>query len=67
MTAKARQLGMTSTTFRNASGLHHRDQVTTARDLARLARALQRDFPKYYKYFSLKEFDFQGQTIHPQL
>lgn len=63
MTAKARQLGMTNTTFRNASGLHHREQVTTARDLARLARALQRDFPKYYKYFSLKEFDFQGQTI----
>ncbi len=39
MTAKARQLGMSRTTFCNASGLHHRDQVTTARDLARLARA----------------------------
>jgi D-alanyl-D-alanine carboxypeptidase len=63
MNAKARQLGMTNTTFRNASGLPHREQVTTARDLARLARALQRDFPKYYKYFSLKEFDWEGQTI----
>ncbi len=63
MTAKARQLGMTNTVFRNASGLHHREQVTTARDLARLARALQRDFPKYYKYFSLKEFEWEGQTI----
>lgn len=63
MTAKAHQLGMSRTTFRNASGLHHRAQVTTARDLARLALALQHDFPKYYKYFALKEFDFDGQTI----
>jgi len=63
MTAKAHQLGMSRTTYRNASGLHHRAQVTTARDLARLALALQRDFPKYYKYFALKEFDFDGQTI----
>ncbi|WP_337996951.1 D-alanyl-D-alanine carboxypeptidase family protein [Oleispirillum naphthae] len=63
MTAKARQLGMSRTTFRNASGLHHRAQLTTARDLARLALALQHDFPKYYKYFALKEFDFDGQTI----
>jgi len=63
MTAKARELGMSRTTFRNASGLHHRAQLTTARDLARLALALQHDFPKYYKYFALKEFDFDGQTI----
>ena len=49
MTQKARQLGMTSTVFRNASGLPNREQVTTARDLARLAYALMRDFPHYYR------------------
>ena len=52
MTQKARQLGMTSTVYRNASGLPNREQVTTARDLARLASALLRDFPHYYALFS---------------
>ena len=49
MTQKARQLGMSSTVFRNASGLPNREQVTTARDLAKLAYALMRDFPHYYR------------------
>jgi D-alanyl-D-alanine carboxypeptidase len=62
MTAKARQLGMTRTTFRNASGLPNRGQVSTARDMAKLAVALQRDFPEYYQYFSLKTFEYGGQT-----
>jgi D-alanyl-D-alanine carboxypeptidase len=47
MTLKARQLGMSSTVFRNASGLPNPEQVTTARDMARLANALLRDFPHY--------------------
>ena len=51
MTQKARQLGMTSTVFRNASGLPDREQVTTARDLAKLAFALMRDYPHYYPIF----------------
>jgi D-alanyl-D-alanine carboxypeptidase len=63
MTRKAQLLGMSHTVFRNASGLPNRHQVTTARDLARLALALQRDFPQYYKYFSLTEFSYEGQTI----
>ena len=60
MTAKARQLGMNRTTFRNASGLPHRGQLSTARDMGTLARALIRDFPGYYHYFSTEEFDYRG-------
>ncbi len=62
MTATARRLGMRSTTFRNASGLPHRGQMSTARDMARLARALMRDFPHYYHYFSTPSFEFRGAT-----
>lgn len=62
MTAKARSLGMASTTFRNASGLPHRAQMSTAKDMSVLARALLRDFPQYYHFFSTPEFIYQGQT-----
>ena len=62
MTAKAHALGMTNTQFRNASGLPNRGQITTARDIAILALALRRDFPKYYRYFSEVEFTYHGQT-----
>lgn len=60
MTRKARSLGMEHTTFRNASGLPNNQQVTTAWDMLRLAKALQRDFPQYYHYFSTKDFTFRG-------
>ncbi len=63
MTQKARELGMSATTFRNASGLPNPGQVTTARDMATLARALIRDYPQYYHYFNVREFDFDGATI----
>ncbi len=63
MTLRARALGMTRTTFRNASGLPDWAQVTTARDLAVLARHLIQDFPSYYGYFSVPSFVFQGRTI----
>ncbi|SBW12933.1 D-alanyl-D-alanine carboxypeptidase [uncultured Alphaproteobacteria bacterium] len=63
MTRKAQLLGMSRTVFKNASGLHNKAQVTTAHDLARLALALRRDFPKQYAYFSLREFDWEGRTI----
>ena len=63
MTLRARALGMTRTTFRNASGLPDWGQVTTARDLALLARHLIQDFPSYYWYFSVPSFVFQGRTI----
>lgn len=63
MTEKARQLGMRATTFRNASGLPNPGQVTTARDMATLGRALVWNFPQYYQYFSAREFIFRGAVI----
>ncbi|MDX9860246.1 MAG: D-alanyl-D-alanine carboxypeptidase [Rhodospirillales bacterium] len=62
MTSMARKLGMKNTTFRNASGLFHRGQMSTARDMAILARALLRDFPQYYHFFSTPSFTYNGQT-----
>lgn len=64
MTAKAHQLGMSNTVFRNASGLPDPEQVSTVRDMATLSRALMRDFPQDYHYFSMLSFDFRGRTIH---
>lgn len=63
MTAKARQIGMTGTSFRNASGLHDPMQVTTARDMATLGIALRRRFPSKFGYFSATGFDFRGKYI----
>ncbi len=63
MTLQARSLGMVQTTFRNASGLPDQDQVTTARDLAVLARHLVQDFPMYYHYFSTPGFLWHGRMI----
>ncbi|WP_252953707.1 D-alanyl-D-alanine carboxypeptidase family protein, partial [Siccirubricoccus soli] len=62
MTLKARALGMTRTTFRNASGLPDLEQVSTARDMALLGRRLQQDFPERYSYFSTPYFVFRGRT-----
>ncbi len=58
MNRTARYLGMSRTNFRNASGLHHSKQVSTARDMAILSVALMRDFPQYYKYFNQRSFKF---------
>ncbi|WP_175556696.1 D-alanyl-D-alanine carboxypeptidase family protein [Aerobium aerolatum] len=63
MTAKARQLGMNSTTFRNASGLPDADQRTSARDMAVLSTALRKRFPQHYHYFSNREFSYAGKII----
>jgi D-alanyl-D-alanine carboxypeptidase len=62
MTKKARELGMTSTTFRNASGLPNSGQVTTARDMAILARALITRFPEFYHYFAAHSFTHRGRV-----
>lgn len=60
MTAKARELGMLDTRFRNASGLPDDLQVTTARDMANLAVRLMADFPHYYDNFGRTRFSFRG-------
>ena len=63
MTRKAHALGMANTLYRNASGLPNDEQVTTARDLTVLGRALEDRFPRYFRYFSTAQFDFDGEII----
>lgn len=63
MTQRARQMGMNSTTFRNASGLPNPGQQTTARDMALLSIALRKRFPHHYHYFGNREFTYAGRTI----
>ncbi len=62
MTNRARDIGMSRTTFRNASGLHDKRQISTARDMAKLARYVIRVYPDYYRYFSRKNFSYNGKT-----
>ena len=64
MTAKARQLGMSNTIFRNPNGLPDAGQFTSARDMAKLGIALRRDFPQYFPYFKIQEFSYDGK-IYP--
>ena len=62
MTKTARALGMSRTTYKNASGLPDSGQVTTARDQARLGIAIYEHFPDYYKYFQTRSFKYGGKT-----
>lgn len=64
MTRKARSLGMSATRFSNANGLPASPpNITTARDLTVLARAIQERFPKYYPLFSIRAFQYGSRTI----
>lgn len=60
MTQKAKKLGMHHSVFKNASGLPNPRQITTARDMATLSRALYLHFPKDYRHFRLQAFHFRG-------
>lgn len=64
MNRYAAQLGMTGSHFVDASGLPHPDHYMTARDIATMARALITEFPDYYKWYSQKEFTFNGIVQH---
>ena len=64
MTRKARALGMTNTTYVNASGLPDDEQITTARDQALLGRAIHDRFPGYYSYFSMVFYRYHGKDLH---
>lgn len=59
-TLKARELGMTQTRYVNPNGLPDARQITSARDLAILARAVMRDYPQYYRYFGLHDWVYEG-------
>jgi D-alanyl-D-alanine carboxypeptidase (penicillin-binding protein 5/6) len=63
MTAKAHQLGMSKSVFKNPSGLPDPEQVTTAHDMAMLGIALMRDFPEEFKLFSLRGMKFRGMKL----
>ncbi len=62
MTLRAQELGMTNTHFANASGLPNPRNVSSARDLAILSRAVMRDYPQYYGYFGERSISFRGRT-----
>jgi len=62
MTRKAKSLGMRHTVFKNASGLPHPQQVTTARDMATLSRSIYLHFPNKYHHFRLQSLSHRGRT-----
>jgi D-alanyl-D-alanine carboxypeptidase len=62
MTRKAQSIGMNRTLFRNASGLHDPGQVTTARDMAKMARYVINNYPEHYRYYAQASFTYQGHT-----
>ena len=62
MTERAQRIGMKNTSFRNASGLPNRGQVSTARDMAQLAVRMMRDYPQYYDLFKVRSFTYGGRT-----
>jgi D-alanyl-D-alanine carboxypeptidase len=63
MTLRAQELGMQNTHFANANGLPDSRNLSSARDIAILSRAVMRDYPQYYHYFSLEDFNFRGRQI----
>lgn len=63
MTQQAARLSMNDTSFRNASGLPNEEQMTSARDLATLARHIALDFSEYYHYFAVPAFYFRGRYV----
>ena len=60
MNRYARQLGMSESHFTNSSGLPDPDHYSTARDMARIAAALVRDFPEYYPWNAIREYEYGG-------
>ncbi len=64
MTRKARNIGMRQTTFKNASGLHDKQQITTARDMAKMAAYVIERYPRQYRYFSTTNFSYKGKSYH---
>jgi D-alanyl-D-alanine carboxypeptidase (penicillin-binding protein 5/6) len=63
MTLRAQELGMSQTRFVNANGLPDSRQISSARDIALLSRAVMRDYPQYYSYFSTRNYDYHGRAM----
>ena len=64
MTLRAQELGMKGTNYVNANGLPDLRQVSTARDIAILARAVMRDYPQYYSFFNAGSMSWQGHEVY---
>jgi D-alanyl-D-alanine carboxypeptidase (penicillin-binding protein 5/6) len=62
MNTYAQQLGLTHSNFINSTGLPDKEHYTTARDIVRIARALIREFPEYYQWYSEKQFTYNEIT-----
>jgi D-alanyl-D-alanine carboxypeptidase (penicillin-binding protein 5/6) len=62
MNAYAKELGMTGSNFTNSAGMSDPEHYTTARDSAVLSSALIREFPEYYRWYSQREFSWNGIT-----
>jgi D-alanyl-D-alanine carboxypeptidase (penicillin-binding protein 5/6) len=60
MNAEAQRLGMRGSRFANATGLPDPGLYSTARDIATLSRAIIRDYPQFYSWYSLREYEFDG-------
>ena len=63
MTQKAQQLGMVNSRYVNANGLPDSRQTSSAHDIAILTRAILRDYPQYYSFFSQEQFTYRGKTM----
>ncbi|MBN8553587.1 MAG: D-alanyl-D-alanine carboxypeptidase [Caulobacterales bacterium] len=64
MTRRARQLGMRQTNYVNPHGLPDSRQLSSARDIAILSRAVMRDFPQYYHYFGQRHWEYEGRNYN---
>jgi D-alanyl-D-alanine carboxypeptidase (penicillin-binding protein 5/6) len=62
MNHHAKELGMTKSNFVNSTGLPHKDHYTTARDIARISRAMIKEFPEYYQWYAEREFTYNEIT-----
>lgn len=62
MTRVAREIGLSNTNFENSSGLPNDDHMSTARDIALLSMAVYKHFPKYWHYFGIKSWTYNGKT-----
>lgn len=64
MTAKAHEMGMKNTFFKNASGLHKKGQLSSARDMATLGLRIKADFPEHYKLFKTWKYKYKNRTYY---
>ena len=60
MTERAREIGLTQSVFKNSNGLPAEGQVVTMRELALLGRHIWKEYPEYYKYYSMREFEWNN-------